>query len=338
MPLQSFRASTVADAMERVRQHFGEDAIIVATRHDPQTGEARVIVAVKEAQKLASQNDQVCSADAIDAIGHSLERHAVPAALADRLLSITASSLSAEDPVAALAVAIDAAIGFAPLSMDEDRVMLAGSPGMGKTVTLAKLAVSAKFRGRPICVISCDDLRAGGIEQLAVITQILGLPLYRAQAPNELAALIKQRSQEEQILIDTAAINPYIFADMRALQALSEAAETELIPVFASGQDVLELRSHALRFQEIGAKRIILTRLDLSRRIGGLLGAAYETNLKLAQMTASHHVTRMPQPASPINVARILLSEISGTLGVQSLSEERAEDLMGDKAFLGKHK
>ena len=68
--------------------------------------------------------------------------------------------------------------------------MLVGPPGVGKTLTAAKLIVAAHRRGEAVAAISCDTKRAGGFEQLEAFTRILGLPLAAVEDPPALARIV----------------------------------------------------------------------------------------------------------------------------------------------------
>ena len=75
--------------------------------------------------------------------------------------------------------ALAAALAFEalPLSPDSPPLLLAGPPGAGKTLTVARLASRLVMGGVAPMVITADGKRAGATEQLAAFTRVLGINL-----------------------------------------------------------------------------------------------------------------------------------------------------------------
>jgi flagellar biosynthesis protein FlhF len=84
-----------------------------------------------------------------------------------------------------------------------------GSTGVGKTTTIAKLAIEAAFVKKVrVGLISLDNVRLGGQEQLSAYARVSGLPLIAAQTRSELAKALEKMGDLELILIDTPGRNP----------------------------------------------------------------------------------------------------------------------------------
>jgi flagellar biosynthesis protein FlhF len=84
-----------------------------------------------------------------------------------------------------------------------------GSTGVGKTATIAKLAIQAAFvRKTRVGLISLDNVRLGGQDHLAAYARISGLPLVAAQTRDELAEALDKMVNLDLILIDTPGRNP----------------------------------------------------------------------------------------------------------------------------------
>jgi flagellar biosynthesis protein FlhF len=185
--------------------------------------------------------------------------------------------------------------------------MLIGPPGVGKTTVAAKLIVGAHRRGRKILAVSCDLLRAGGIDQLQAFTRILGLTLETAETPQDLAGIVGAANGSD-VVIDTAGTSPLSARHMGALAAFVDAARAEPLLVLAAGSDAMEAGDVATAFAGIGCRRIIATRLDVARRLGALLSAADIGRLAFAGATAGAEVAEAVSPLSPLSLARLLLS------------------------------
>lgn len=326
MRLKTFTARTIAQALQQVRMELGEDAVILSTESG--RGGARLVAAlppsadaeqVVDAALAAAAGTAVVAAaaggavaappPATDGLRAALAWHGVPAGLVERLLRGAVASDAAE-PAAVLAAALDAVLGFQPLA---DRaggrpVMLVGPPGVGKTLTAAKLIVDAHRRGRPIFTASCDTRRAGGIEQLEAFTRILELPLVRISEPAGLGDAVAAAVAGSTVIIDTAGCCPFSRDDTQTLAPLIEAAEAEPVLVLAAGSDAAEAGETAAAFAQLGCRRMIATRIDVSRRLGCLIAAAAGGRLALAGAAIGPHAAEPPAPVSPLSLARLLLS------------------------------
>ena len=115
---------------------------------------------------------------------------------------------------------------YAPLPLDQESftIMLVGPPGTGKTMTVAKMASQAVMDKKKPIVITTDNKRAGGVEQLSAFTAILGIELHVADNRGELWRLLQEYPpHEHRILIDTGGVNPFNPADLRELSRIYQA-------------------------------------------------------------------------------------------------------------------
>lgn len=320
MRLRTFTAPTIADAMQHVRTELGPDAVILSTERLPGGRGVEVTAGIEHPERIAGGLD-AGAIEAVDSVGAALEFHGLPPVVADRLLA-AAADLLAEDPAMALAGALDALFGFCRLDAlcAGGRVMLIGMPGAGKTATIAKLAALARLEGRPVVAVTCDVLRAGAVEQLATYASLLEMRAYRAKDPDALAAAIAAAPDGALVLIDTIGSNPLDAEEMSRLGAFIAAAEAEPVFTLAAGGDVVESADCAAAFAELGARRLIATRVDAARRLGGVLSAAQVGRLALAGIGNSPRIADGLAPANPVSLARLMMK----TAGV--LPETKSAD------------
>jgi flagellar biosynthesis protein FlhF len=297
--------------MRQVREALGEDAIIVATRDD-EMGGVRVTAAMDDpdpAQIKMPAPALTEGSEAVDTIAESLARHQVPANIAERLLA-TATQFANDDPVLALGAAFDAHLQFLPI-LDEKSsrpLMFIGPPGAGKTLCVAKFATKLTLGKKPVTVISTDTERAGGIEQLAAFTRLLKASLLEIEDWHALRDAVQTQKSSHSILIDTAGRNPFLEAERQHLHALIKAAGGEAILVLPAGLDASDALEMTELFRNIGAVRLLVTRLDMTKRLGSLLRVAFESRLPLANCSVSSKVTEAPQPLNPVMLAKLVLS------------------------------
>jgi flagellar biosynthesis protein FlhF len=315
MKLRSFTAATIADAMAEVRAELGPDAIIVSTETVDEG--ARVTAALDEGVLDLGE------ADILDGVHEALEGHGIPPRLIERLLA-AAAEIGADEPHLALAGALDTRFGFAPLSErpSSKPLMLVGPPGAGKTISLAKLAARAVLAGKRPRIVTCDTVRAGGIEQLAAFTRLLEIDLHAVDSAKHLATLVA--GVDAPVLIDSAGINPWNEADRAELAELIDAAGAEPVLVLPAGGDLYDTVEMAEVFAGIGCRRLLATRLDLARRLGSLVAAAEAAHLSFSDVGITPSVAEGLLPLTPVSLARLLLPEAAGTEQPQPAEEERA--------------
>ena len=307
MRLKTFTAPSMAEAMQLVKTHLGADAIIVSTQKGDGGLGVRITAAI-EAVEDEDHYDQIDDeADPLDEIADALAHHNVPAELADRLTR-AAGSLDADDPLLALAGALDQHFKFQPIPVSGKRpVVLVGMPGAGKTVTTAKLATRAVMNRRPVSVITTDTQRAGGYEQLHAFTRLLEVDLQRAATPGELRDAVAAAKPGSLVLVDCAGGNPFDPEDANRQRRLISAIETEIVLVMAAGCDPLDAAELAQAYAGMGARRLLPTRIDIARRLGGILSAASAGRLAFTEVGIGANVAEGLAPLNPVSLARLLL-------------------------------
>ncbi|MBI3420013.1 MAG: GTPase [Proteobacteria bacterium] len=241
-------------------------------------------------------------------MAEQLMRHSVPAPLAEQILSIV-THFADHDALIALGAAMDKLFKFAPLfdAANPRPICLVGPPGAGKTLTVAKIAAQRVLNKKNVGVITTDLSRAGAVEQLAAYTRLLKVRLFEVEDVTGLKDAVESYKPGEYILVDNSGRNPYNKNDIADLKKLVAASDMEPVLVLPAGLDAFEACDMARGFMEVGVKKIILTKLDLARRLGSLLAVARETGLSLCEMSVSAKVTDPLQPLNAVTFARLLL-------------------------------
>jgi flagellar biosynthesis protein FlhF len=326
MRLKAYTAATMAEAMQQIRDELGDEAAIVATESNG-TG-VRVLAALEQeppppprpapvpaqrpppgdfAAKSKPRSPGPPSAKGPNGAAQALAYHSVPQPLIDSLTS--AATPGAPAP---LAERLERIFQFANLAdrRETSPILLAGPPGAGKTLAVAKLAARGVLAGRNVRVITTDTGSAGAVEQLSTFTRPLRIELETADGPAQLAARLASplRSAERKPLaiIDTAGINPFDAVELAGLSALMVASRADPVLVLPAGGDARESAEIAETFAGIGCARLLATRLDLARRLGGLLTAALAGRLAFAETGASPTIASGLQPLNAQTLARLL--------------------------------
>jgi flagellar biosynthesis protein FlhF len=309
MRLSTFTARTMSEAMSLVRARLGADAIIVSTDED-EDGNARVTAAVERPERPLPAGGH----DMVDRINEALSAHGLGPTLVEKILC-AALTFDTEDPLVALAGALTKLLSFAPVEAAPRRpLLLIGPPGAGKTLSLVKLAARAVMGGATPRLVTADTVRAGAIEQLEAFARIMKLPVHRATTAARLGPLVAASKGRELLLIDSTGANPYQAADRRELAAIIAASGAEPLLVLPAGGDAVDTRETARIFRDLGATRLIVTRLDLTQRLGSVIGAVEDLRIALSEASATADVANGLTPFNAVVLARLLLPKPAAPL------------------------
>ncbi len=163
--------------------------------------------------------------------------------------------------------------GAPPVSL-----MLIGLQGSGKTTTAGKLALYLRDQRRHPYLVPADVYRPAAIEQLKVLGEKIGVPVFGTQSdmkPVNICREARSRALVEGLdtmIIDTAGrlhIDEPLMQEMKELKAEIHPAETLLVADAMTGQDAVTV---AETFdQAVGLSGVILTKLDGDARGGAAL-------------------------------------------------------------------
>lgn len=306
-----------------VRDTLGEDAVIVATREERGGASVRVTAAVEPAFELGRQGTQAAESDdwlqydneqdefaVAEELTDAMLRHSAPEDVMDNVLSC-ATVVGMENPGIALIAALEHLFHFRPLPNTpyKKAMMMVGPPGSGKTLAVAKMAARGAMNGLKIGVISCDTVRAGGVEQLQSFTNLLNIDLMKATSPHDLSHMVSDLAGCDQILIDTSGVNPFNMNDIKTTAKLIGAGDIEPSLVMPAGIDAEEAGEMARAFAALGVHTLIPTRIDIARRMGSLLAAAHSGSLAFADASNTPKVADGLFSLTPKSLAKLLMPE-----------------------------
>ena len=158
-------------------------------------------------------------------------------------------------------------------------VLVAGLNGSGKTTFSGKLALHVKSkRGMKVLLAACDTFRPAAIEQLKVLGEGIGVPVYTEEGekdPIRIAqnAIAKARSEGYSVvIIDTAgrlAVDEQLMNEISALHQAVRPTETLFVVDAMTGQDAVET---AKAFNDrLDFDGVVLTKMDGDTRGGAAL-------------------------------------------------------------------
>jgi signal recognition particle GTPase len=182
-------------------------------------------------------------------------------------------------------------------------VALVGATGVGKTTAAAKLAARLLRRGRRPALVTMDQERIGGVEQLRIFARAMGLPFASVARPGDLPVAL-ERLETPDLILDTPGTAP---GDAEGLARLGDAIHrvpggraTLLLPASARDRDI----DFALeRFGALPLSRIIVTKLDEAAVLGALLHLAFRSPVPVAFFSEG---PRVPEDLQPADVAGLV--------------------------------
>ncbi|MDR2898620.1 MAG: signal recognition particle receptor subunit alpha, partial [Spirochaetaceae bacterium] len=164
-------------------------------------------------------------------------------------------------------------------------ILFLGLQGSGKTTSAAKLAARLKKEGRNPLLAACDLVRPAAIEQLSVLGEKIGVPVYKEDtkdavrvAKNALAHA--KKNGFDILIVDTAGrlqIDEDMMKEIEAVKKTlgsslgnsSSPDETILVADAMTGQSAVDV---AKSFDErVGLSGVILTKFDSDARGGAAL-------------------------------------------------------------------
>ena len=156
-------------------------------------------------------------------------------------------------------------------------ILMLGLQGAGKTTAAHKLAARLAKDGRKPLLAACDLVRPAAVEQLSVLGQKIGVPVYKENSKDAVknakeAIDFAKKNGFDTIIIDTAGrlqIDEEMMAELVKIKKVTEPVEVLLVADSMTGQNAVDI---AKSFDEqLGLTGVVLTKFDSDARGGAAL-------------------------------------------------------------------
>lgn len=343
MRILKFEGASMREALAKVKAELGDQAVVVSTRQIKKglLGTAFEIAAAIEDDPVdrrppafvASAPPPPAPAPVRPALADD-EVERVVAPLRAELRSLRASLRARTDDragtavlrneLAALRKAVEelrpGAPSPAPVAMPAPAaergssaatrsrvVMLVGPTGVGKTTTIAKIAAHAALvEHRRVALVTLDNYRVGGVEQIRTFADLIGTSLHVVTDASGLAATLDELADHDLTLVDTAGRSPRDHAAIATLEralAGTRGVEVHLTaPAVLSATQLDEL--HA-RYAALRPQRLLITKVDECDRVPELVAAPARLGLPITWLTTGQAVPEDLEVATPARLAAL---------------------------------
>jgi len=166
-------------------------------------------------------------------------------------------------------------------------LMLCGLQGSGKTTTCGKLARLLAAQGRKPLLVAADLQRPAAVEQLVVIGQQLGVPVYSAAESSPVKvcqdALVEANRQgRDTIILDTAGrlhVDEELMAELTQIEKKVKPHQVYFVCDALTGQDAVASAGAFNKALELDG--VIMTKLDGDARGGAALSVRKVTGVPI---------------------------------------------------------
>jgi flagellar biosynthesis protein FlhF len=188
-------------------------------------------------------------------------------------------------------------------------VAIVGPTGVGKTLTLAKLASEAVHqRSLRVGLINLDHREESSFEQLGTYAKILNLPFRSVASLDDLRIALLDFQNLDLIMIDTSGCSQKDPDSLKAIQtSLKSVPDIQVFLVVSATTRDSELYDTASRFAVCGPRGLIVTKLDESSSYGSIYNVSQRAKLPLTYFTTGQKIPEDIEAATSERLTLLLL-------------------------------
>lgn len=228
------------------------------------------------------------------------------------------------------------------LKKGQNRIMLLGLYGAGKTTTIAKLGNYYAKRGKKIALVGLDVHRPAAPEQLSQLAERNKLQCFidfTEKNPVKLWKSVEKKLKEyDVIVIDTAgrhSLDKELIEEIKLLDKEIKPTETVLIMPADIGQAAKKQTQEFLA--AINISGVIITRMDSTAKGGGALTACAETKAPVYFITTGEKINDIEEFNPKSFISRLLgMGDLEALMEkIRSVTDEKKQKKMQEQISEG---
>jgi signal recognition particle subunit SRP54 len=231
------------------------------------------------------------------------------------------------------------------LKKEQNRLMLLGLYGAGKTTTTAKIGNYFAKRGKRVALVGLDVHRPAASEQLQQLAEKNNLSYFVDKDEKDALKLWKSLEKKkvfekfDLLIVDTAGRHTLDKELVHEIKSLNkEIAPTEIILIMPAdiGQAA---KTQAKEFMEsVKISGVIITRMDSTAKGGGALTACAETKAPVYFITTGEKINDLEEFNPESFLSRLLgMGDLEALMEkVRSVTDEKKQEQMQKKLEEGK--
>lgn len=225
------------------------------------------------------------------------------------------------------------------LVLKNQKILLIGLFGSGKTTMAGKLGLWFRKRGLSSAVVACDTHRAAAQDQLRQIAKKAEIKAYaEGKKPEDIAKNALKSAKEDVIIFDSAGRDALDGELAKELKNMAKAIKPDEVFLVIPADIGQAARKQAEEFNKlVGITGVIVTKLDGTAKGGGALAASSVSGSKVRMIGTGEKITDIEEYDPKRFVSRIIgYGDIEGLLdkAKETGAEETAKKIMEGKFTL----
>ena len=268
MRTTTFMASSIAEGYSYIKDNFGDEALVVRVDGGGKSRSVEFTVSLPDPVQAPRE-------PVMEAAKRRMQAAGFDGAVLARLEQF-ASENEATDPGDLVDAYLRSRLrtrSFVDLACEKRCLLFLGPPGAGKTTTIAKAAATLVAAGKRVMLVSLEKDRLGGDSQLEHLAGLLDLPLVSVEKAQRVSAALRGAGRVDCILADAPSIHPWRVMDVDESLSLAERLSAAPVMVVPAGLEARETADSLATVRGCGVEHAIVTKCDVTRRLGTLLNA-----------------------------------------------------------------
>ena len=226
----------------------------------------------------------------------------------------------------------------------QNKIILLGIQGSGKTTVTAKLAKFLTRQGYKVGVVGADTYRPGALVQLKTMCEKSSVEVYGEENNKDSPNIVKNGLKHfagqplDVVLIDTAGRHKEETDLLEEMSRINKVAEPDLALLVIDGTIGQQCYNQAEAFHKIiPVGGVIITKLDSSAKGGGALAASAATGAQIMYIGTGERIDDLEKFSPTRFVGRLLgMGDIQAVLDLAKRLEDEGDDVRMKRISSGK--